>query len=392
MTQLPWPVRKVVRAGLDDVAVERIWQHLKRRRATSRAAWALPWPRVVVICALAVMVMTSAAVWILPQAPTALAPMVGPIRLLGGVVPSTMTASANESRLFSFTEGSSVTLRPSSRLEVLENNNDAFVAMLSTGAAGFRVQPGGPRRRTIECGLATVEVVGTRFTISCEASMVRVDVEHGVVLVRGDRVPDRVQRLTDGQSIEVTSLSETTPRNDFGTPDAAARSPVSTRCTDPRPPASVPWQDIARRGDYAEAYDLLGPGGIRRIDDVGSVQDLLTLADVARLSGHPADAVAPLRRIISERPEDPSAPLAAFALGRVELDALGDPSAAADAFERAIALGIPRGLLEDACARLVEARARARDLVGARRAADEYLTRFPQGSRASDVARWANIR
>jgi hypothetical protein len=40
----------------------------------------------------------------------------------------------------------------------------------------------------------------------------------------------------------------------------------------------------------------------------------------------------------------------------------------------------------------VEARARANDIAGARRAADEYRARFPEGAHAGDVARWAPAR
>jgi hypothetical protein len=77
-------------------------------------------------------------------------------------------------------------------------------------------------------------------------------------------------------------------------------------------------------------------------------------------------------------------------LGRVELDALGDPARAAEAFRRAITLGIPQGLLEDVYARLVEACARAGEREAARQAAAEYHARFPEGSRAAAIARWAS--
>ena len=57
-------------------------------------------------------------------------------------------------------------------------------------------------------------------------------------------------------------------------------------------------------------------------------------------------------------------------------------------FERAIALGLPGGLAEDAYARLVEARSRAGDGAGARAAASEYAQKYPNGSRASTIQRW----
>jgi transmembrane sensor len=391
MIQLPWPVRKVFRTGIDDLAVERIWQRIRRRRAAPRRTWAQAQARVVAACALALAVLASTAGLMLLRPAPGIRRAAGPVRLLGGGELGSLVAGANETRPFALSDGSWVTLRPDSRIDVLENNAATFVTLLSSGGAGFKVQPGGPRRWTIECGLATVEVVGTRFSVFRDPFRVRVDVEHGVVLVRGERVRDHVQRLVDGQSLEVAAQPEPPAGGERPVADADAGEPLRTGRV-PAPAADARWQDFARRGSYAEAYGLLGPGGVRRVNDMGSVEDLLTVADVARLSGHPADAVPALRRIIMEHPADSSAPLAAFTLGRVELDALGHPAEAADAFARAIAMGVPQGLLDDACARLVEARARANDMDGARQAADEYRARFAEGAHAGDVARWAPAR
>jgi transmembrane sensor len=100
--------------------------------------------------------------------------------------------------------------------------------------------------------------------------------------------------------------------------------------------------------------------------------------------------LAPLRRILEEHPDDPSASLAAFTLGRVQLDALGDAADAADSFAWALALRVPPGLEEDAYVRLVEARERAGDRAGARRAAEEYRVRFPHGALSHEVSRWVD--
>jgi transmembrane sensor len=124
---------------------------------------------------------------------------------------------------------------------------------------------------------------------------------------------------------------------------------------------------------------------VRRETQRLSVADLLALADVARLSGHPREAVAPLERILSRFASDPQAPLAAFALGRLELDALDQPRKAAAALERALALGVPRSLKEDVRARLVEAYGRAGDRTAARAAARAYLREFPDGRERAEM-------
>ncbi len=130
--------------------------------------------------------------------------------------------------------------------------------------------------------------------------------------------------------------------------------------------------------------------GLRRESKRLGVDDLLALADVARLSGHPAEAVMPLDRILSEFANDAQAPLAAFALGRLEMDSLGHAQAAASAFRKALMLGIPRGLREDVRARLVEAYARSGDARAAQRAADAYLDEIPEGSPRASHSRLAS--
>lgn len=370
---LPSPVRKALRSGLDDLAAGRMWRHIEHRRGAALrgsrriGAWALA----------AGAVLSVAILFVALRRPTEAS---GSLRLLGGIEIPAMASPSQTPRSFAFSDGSRLALGPEGRLEVAENDGKAFVTILVAGSARFDVQPGGPRRWTIECGLATVEVVGTSFTIDREPGRLHVAVERGVVLVRGERVPERIQRLTPGQSIDVSEpLSEVHPQD---TEPAA----VSSQPPDPRPK----WRDFAHRGDYATAYRILGSDGVQNVVKSGVVADLLMVADVARLSGHPAEAVVPLRRVVFEHPRDPSAPVAAFTLGRVEFDALEDPADAADAFARAIALGVPEGLAEDAYVRLVEARSKAGDAVGAREAAAQYMQRFPAGSRTATLRRWTS--
>jgi TolA-binding protein len=96
------------------------------------------------------------------------------------------------------------------------------------------------------------------------------------------------------------------------------------------------------------------------------VEALLERADRARLAGHPNEAVAPLSDVMNRYPADPRASLAAFQLGRVLADDLGDPVRAAQAFDRAQALA-PAGPLEsEARARTAEARRAATACDGGR--------------------------
>jgi len=268
--------------------------------------------------------------------------------------------------------------------------------LLGDGRALFDVQPGGPRKWSIEAGLATVEVVGTRFTVTREAVRVTVEVERGTVLARGERVPERVKRLVAGERLDVESEG-----NGLLTEPPSVASPADSAAPSSSPAPNAPrreatdagrenpsWQDLAERGKYSEAYQNLGADSIATRAKSADVEQLLALADVARFSGHPTDAVGPLRRVMSEHRLDSRAGLAAFTLGRVHLDAMNEPAAAARDFADAIALGLPQALLEEAYLRLIEARAKAGDQHGAHETWSEYYDRFPHSTRRSAADRW----
>jgi len=176
------------------------------------------------------------------------------------------------------------------------------------------------------------------------------------------------------------------------TKDARANAPATARRASPSPAehaGDARWRSLAGAGDYDAAYDAMRAGGARAVGD--AADDLLLAADVARLSRHPAEAVAPLEALLRDHGDDARAPLAAFTLGRVLLEELARPGDAADAFAKARALAPSGSLAEDALAREVEAAARAGDADRARREADEYARLYPRGSRAAAVRRYGGV-
>jgi transmembrane sensor len=154
------------------------------------------------------------------------------------------------------------------------------------------------------------------------------------------------------------------------------------------PGGTAVWRDAAAHGKYGDAYASLGSDGVaRETERAASADDLLAVADVARLSGHPAEAVDPLERLVAVYPSSSRASLAAVTLGRIELG-LGRAARAGTAFERALALGVPAGLEEDVRARLVEAYVKIGNREAAQGAARDYERRFPGGRRTADIAHW----
>lgn len=367
MTKLKAPLREQLTARVDESTVQRIWSGVRAKRGgslfvTRRSLPALRYA-VVVLTALAVALLLTAGLrYRTGHAPPLVAS--GPLVTRAGATLSTLGGEhASEDEL---SDGSSIRLAPGSRLEVLENTSKTFVSVLRSGRGAFQVQPGGPRRWTIEAGLATVEVVGTRFSVARHEGSVEVAVEHGVVLVRSELIADRVQRLSAGQRLSIALPSAAAPT--FAVP---AGSAVGV----PQPAPST-----------ASVAPL--PAGSGATAPATSLEGLLDLANEQRRRGDLNGAEASLRRALNEHPRSPRAAIVAFTLGKLLLDAEGRPAEAAAAFEHCLSASPPSALAEDALYRAAEAHARAGQMAAASANARSYQSRYPSGRYARDVSRW----
>jgi transmembrane sensor len=379
VSRLEFPIKDLLRDPTEEPALRRIWERIDGRLPDARRR-----RRRVAFGVLALGVGAAAALVV------GLRRDAGPLRFVDGRALAAVDAPASGAR-FALSDGSAIELGGGARFAPLESSGTTFLGVLQRGSAFFEVRPGGPRRWQIECGLATVEVVGTRFSCERSPGRLRVSVQRGAIVVRGERVADRARRLVAGEFLDITEAVGPIASDDSAAPlaskdDAPAEElEVSPSIVEETAATRSAWRELAHRGRPADAFAVLGAQGVRRETRRLGVADLLALADVARLSGHPAEAVGPLERILSDFAHDPQAPLAAFALGRLELDALARPRQAAAAFERALELGVPRSLREDVRARLVEAHEDAGDESAARAAAGAYLREFPSGRHRAEM-------
>jgi transmembrane sensor len=85
------------------------------------------------------------------------------------------------------------------------------------------------------------------------------------------------------------------------------------------------------------------------------------------------------------------APLAAFTLGRVYLDQLGQPERAAEAFDLSLRLAPSGSLAQDALAREVEALSKGGNAQAAYAHAQQYLQRYPNGRRLRAVQLYGGL-
>jgi tetratricopeptide (TPR) repeat protein len=125
---------------------------------------------------------------------------------------------------------------------------------------------------------------------------------------------------------------------------------------------------------------------------VAGPRELFDLGNAARRAGDGAGAARAYEQLLEHHPRDARAGLAAFELGRLRMDRLGDVHGAIQALQRAVALAPGAAFREDAMARLVDAYAAAGATVRCRSAQSAYLESYPTGVRAPTVARRCGAR
>ena len=359
MSELRRPIgRLLTGATVEWDAVERALRRRQRRRVV---AWAL-----VPAVAAALLLVARPR----PTPPAALTLADGRPLPTGAALPAGGVLRLSDRSRVALAEGASLTLT--------RHAPTAVEFTLRAGHASFEVTSGGPRRWRVDCGLATVTVVGTGFDLDLDPARLTVSVRHGAVRVEGARVAGASQLLRAGASLAVWATPPTPP-----TVIAPAPTLIDAGVAAHWRPAAVTAP--ARRPAVARAHvDASTPDAPPRVVVADAAVDpaeaLWQRADGARRAQRYADAAALLVTLVDEHPRSARAPMAAFLVGRDRLRALRQPALAAEAFERAIELGLADGLREEAWLGLVESHWQSGDRAGARSAANVYRTMYPLGA------------
>lgn len=379
-SHLPRPLGRALRTEVDAARLDRVWRQvrergdkrLRERRVAVRAAAAL-------LAAIALF-----AVGYLAGAREETEPLIAaPPLLRPGEHPIALEAAT----VHQLGDGSSIAIDRGARLHIVREDARAIDLLLLEGRAEFDVRPG-VRRWNVDAGIATVVVLGTRFTVERSERTVRIDVRRGAVAVRSEALEGLVRTVRAGESLVVRDSDAPVARRAAegrALEEEEPASPEREAADQPRRTAQGPraraasWRELVGRGEYDQAWAALEREGVTRRAARASASELLAMADVARRSGRVSDAAALLERAVRDHPSEPDAALAAFTLGRLEADTRGDHGRAAAAFERAVALGLPSSLASDARARLASSLARAGRRDEARGPAREYLERAPDG-------------
>jgi transmembrane sensor len=360
------PLSRYLQPDTSDARLARVWSRIKEREELRRprrrvGSWALAVGSVGVVVALA-------ALFLRTPAPSS-------------AFENAALETAGDTLAVTLGDGSELKLDSRTRVQVVAGNPQAVALVVTRGKVSCDVTHRPGRTFVVRASGVEVRVVGTRFTVSDEArpdgARVEVKVERGVVEVVSERHPGVPKRLSSGQSFTewVPLIPSAASAASAATTSDVALLPVDSAAP---PELEPPSKSPPTRSSSEE------PG---RLPREPSARELLDAANTARRNGDARAAAEEYAKLLRQFPSDSRAGLAAFELGRLRMDRLGDLAGAAQALERAVRLAPGSGFSEDARARLVTAYQASGRTADCTRARDAYLAAYPAGVHRDAVSR-----
>jgi transmembrane sensor len=291
-----------------------------------------------------------------------------------------------------FSEGTQLVMAAGSRGRVEDLGRTGASFLLERGEVRARVVHRSGTSWRFLAGPFEVHVTGTALGVDWDPARERfaVHVDEGSVTVRGPSVA--LQTVKAGEQCVVDLPARTTriapigqdaPADTEATVDAGVDGIVGAAALSVRaavtahPSLPVSWIKLDEKGDYDAAYAAAMSAGLASVLRASSSDELLRLAQVARLSGHHDTERQALVTCRRRFPGTERAAVAAYELGRSS-----SPSEASSWFDTYLGEQPSGPLAREASGRLIEARASAGDDRGARDAATRYLARYPDGPHA----------
>jgi TolA-binding protein len=273
-------------------------------------------------------------------------------------------------------DGSRIELMPASRVAVVEGSPHAVRLDVRKGSAHFDVTHVPGRTFFVKSGSVTIRVVGTRFSVTTAplpgGQRITVAVDEGVVEAESGpgAEPTRVRAGETWSTVQTTEPTATKPEV---VPRPASSETPGAKATEPS--ASV--------GAVEHRAGAASPEHAAKTEP--TAQELFESANAARQAGDARDAAASYEALLHRHPTDARAGLAAFELGRLKMDQLGDTRGAVAALQSAVATAPSSGFREDALARLARAYGTLGKVESCERMRSAYLASYPNGVHASAV-------
>ncbi len=294
-----------------------------------------------------------------------------PLAEVGRPIHSTLTPTE-----LSFPDGSKVTLAPETRAHLEAFDQSQAVMVIDSGSLTIHVQKGTPRTWRYRAGPFTVAVVGTVLSVAWrpERSEVEVAVSEGRVSVTGPGLETPLF-IGAGESLRRV-LTSSGPAPAEARPPAFPAPGRATHAT-PAPRAPLPsWRTALSQGRWGEALDLAKAAGVLEATDGVHSDELLALADAARLDAREELAL----RLLADALDRGGAleAQAAFVRGQLHAEHRRQREALDD-FERSLRVE-PRGpSAQSALGRSIDLLLDLGETSRARDAAKRYLAEYPSG-------------
>jgi TolA-binding protein len=365
--------RQYVEPELSEARVARLWAGVSRRLEHDTGAKRF-WPRFAVLGPMAVaaclttLYFMGALPWGAPRGPE---------------LQAASLTTQGDALSMTLHDGSELQVGPRSRVELAEVREKQVVVKLAEGHVTCDVIPNRQRVFAVHAGGVEVRVLGTRFSVerSTKQQLARVEVrvDRGRVEVRRQDGSSPPRLLMAGESWVFEERPGDTVALEGG--DSEFDAPVAAG--DPARDAQGPEQLAAEAADPVAGRPNAAP---RPQTPPGErARELLQKATEARRAGRFAEAARAYQELASAHGQDSRAGLAAFELGRLRMDHLGDDAGAASALQQALASSGAAAFREDALARLARAHARLGQTSQCAKARQQYLDLHPHGVHVKQV-------
>ena len=370
----------------DEAAVQHFVQGMRRERRTLGKRWVAA--AIVTVAAACVLGVVAWRRHLLTLAQSG-APAVG----------QPLVARPGETVPLNFPDGSQVVLASGTEAVVRELHDVGAALEVTRGQAfvAVRQQPG--TQWLVGAGPYRVRVTGTRFSVDWAPGPKRFELRltQGSVVVSSESGSHAAVTMVAPQSLVIDAGGWQLSRGETASNDAAtAPEPTASAepsATPPTPetapdasassaaPASTAalsaptWEELIRRGKYAQAYEEAARHGVAQLADSRPSGALLSLAEACRFSGHGGEATQVLERLRARFPGSDDAATAAFQLGRL--------GGSAKWFRQYLKERPNGSLAREASGRLLEALDHSGERAAVRQAAEAYLARYPGGPHAA---------
>lgn len=386
----PPPLKELLRDVADESRLAYNWSCIEERRHHRFSfSWGL------VLASSAVIAVVALGITLFALSPSTMSAVDDTLLLARPELIPVMTvpATSSEMKRVAFTDGSLLIMAPGATVEVVQSSSARFEIELLGGWVRFSVAPQKGRTWIVDAGLARIVVIGTHFTISRTPQTLTVSVHRGTVSVQEAPLYEEIARLTEGETRTLNRpFTASSPRT--ATPAdvmVAGTEPAKDAAIQPR----LPTPGSQKRRSFSKPSGPKPESPMANLAGLGSsepVNAMLGEVDRARRRGNHRKAAALLEQILKEFPNDPAGGLVALTLGRVRLEALNQPGAAAVAFRDAARhKHLPSSLQEQAWARCVEALHRSGNDASAKKMGNTFQERFPRSAWQPWIAYWAGI-